>query len=176
MDNLFLFVLLSGAAWTDVRYHRIKNIWLLVFLALGLLLRIPEGITELAWGLVLICIPMLCLYIVYAVGGIGAGDVKLLCVVAVYLKNSQEVFRFIAIVFLWSAVFAIAKCAYQKDLKIIIQRLFHFCSYLKDIFLFGQVQEYDALALCDEKLGHHQIHLSIPVLITGIMYMGGFYF
>ncbi len=81
-----LLVLLAAAVVTDLRSHRIPNLLLAPALSLALLINTihsgPEGLVIATGGLVLgvaIFLPL------YLVGGMAAGDVKLLGVVGSFL-------------------------------------------------------------------------------------------
>ena len=83
---LVLFVLLAAAVATDVVNHRIPNLLLLPALGLALMLHTMsggmDGLITSAGGLTLGLAMLLPLY---ALGGMGAGDVKLLGVVGSFL-------------------------------------------------------------------------------------------
>jgi prepilin peptidase CpaA len=81
-----LFVLLAAAVAIDVKNHRIPNFLLLPALSLAVMLHIVsggiDGLITAAGGLTLGFAMLLPLY---AIGGMGAGDVKLLGVVGSFL-------------------------------------------------------------------------------------------
>lgn len=81
-----LLVLLASAVATDLRNHRIPNVLLVSALNLALILHTigggVEGLITAVGGLV---IGLAMLLPIYAVGGMGAGDVKLLGVVGCFL-------------------------------------------------------------------------------------------
>ncbi len=81
-----LIVLLAAAVVTDLRSHRIPNILLAPALSLALLINTihggPDGLVIATGGLVLGVLILLPLYLV---GGVAAGDVKLLGVVGSFL-------------------------------------------------------------------------------------------
>ena len=83
---LLLFVLLGIAVTTDLRFRRIPNLLLLPALSLALMLHAIDagmaGLVTAAGGLVL---GLAMLMPLYAVGGMGAGDVKLLGVIGSFL-------------------------------------------------------------------------------------------
>ena len=83
---LLLFVVLAIAAVTDLRNHRIPNLLLLPALSLALMLHTMsggiDGLIASAGGLTIGLALLLPLYII---GGMAAGDVKLLSVVGSFL-------------------------------------------------------------------------------------------
>ena len=81
-----LFILLAAAVVTDLRSHRIPNILLAPALSLALLLNTvhagADGLALAAGGFaagLLLFLPL------YAIGGMGAGDVKLMAVVGSFV-------------------------------------------------------------------------------------------
>ncbi len=81
-----LFVVLGAAVATDVKNHRIPNLLLWPALSLALMLHMMsggiDGLITAGGGLVLGLAMLLPLY---AIGGMGAGDVKLLGIVGSFL-------------------------------------------------------------------------------------------
>jgi len=84
--GLVLFVLLAAAVATDLINHRIPNLLLLPALSVALMLHTMsggiDGLITVAGGFTL---GLAMLLPVYALGGMGAGDVKLLGVVGSFL-------------------------------------------------------------------------------------------
>jgi len=83
---LVLFILLAAAVATDLKNNRIPNLLLLPALSLALMLHAMngsiDGLITAAGGLT---VGLAMLMPLYAVGGMGAGDVKLLGVVGSFL-------------------------------------------------------------------------------------------
>ncbi|NIO42955.1 MAG: hypothetical protein GTO41_24040, partial [Burkholderiales bacterium] len=81
-----LVIFLTAAVVTDLKSHRIPNVLLAPALSLALLLNTMYGGTE---GLIMagggLVLGLLMFLPLYAIGGMGAGDVKLLAVVGSFL-------------------------------------------------------------------------------------------
>ncbi len=81
-----LFALLAAAVATDLKSHRIPNLLLWPALSLALMLHMAsggiDGLITAAGGLTL---GLAMLLPIYAIGGMGAGDIKLLGVVGSFL-------------------------------------------------------------------------------------------
>jgi len=79
---LFVYALISAAVITDYKYFKIPNslnLWgLISAIYLYLFLYGQYNLNSIVIGFV---IPFMILYPVFMVGGIGAGDIKLLCVI-----------------------------------------------------------------------------------------------
>ncbi|SKB97387.1 Type IV leader peptidase family protein [Lachnospiraceae bacterium] len=88
MENYVLFLLLTASSMTDIRNRYVDN-QLLIFCGIsGVFLRVMHGIqdpVDIAGG---ILIPFLILFPFYAVKFIGAGDVKLLMVIGIFIGLS----------------------------------------------------------------------------------------
>ena len=83
---LLLFVLLGVAVVTDLKSRRIPNLLLLPALSLALMLHaIDAGMAGLATATGGLALGLAMLMPLYAVGGMGAGDVKLLGVIGSFL-------------------------------------------------------------------------------------------
>jgi prepilin peptidase CpaA len=105
LDAVLLAAVFAAAAW-DVRTRRIPN-WLTVSaFALALLLRLPMGLGAVLDGLgaagiaLAICIP------VFALGGLGGGDVKLLTAVGAFL-GIERLWGALLVTFLVGGLFAL---------------------------------------------------------------------
>ena len=82
-----IFVL--TAAWCDATTHRIPNKIPVAGLAVALILRAPLGVDSMTQGLAGFGLAFLVSGALYALRGIGAGDVKLLAGVGAFLGSSQ---------------------------------------------------------------------------------------
>lgn len=77
--GIYCFVaLLAAAVWTDLRSRRIPNALTVTAFALALLLRATAGVSPLLSGILGAGLALLLLLPLFAVGGMGGGDAKLL--------------------------------------------------------------------------------------------------
>lgn len=93
--NLGLVVVVLGAAWLDLRSRRIPNLLTVSAFLAALLLRVPMGWSGVADGLLAAGIAFALALPVFALGGLGGGDVKLLAAVGAFLGVDR----------LWGALF-----------------------------------------------------------------------
>ena len=114
--DLILVAVVGLAATLDLRTRRIPN-WLTVSaLGLALLLRVPMGGEMLLSGLMaagiafLICLP------VFALGGLGGGDVKLLTAVGAFL-GMERLWGALAVTAIAGGVFALVTIVRRRRLK-----------------------------------------------------------
>lgn len=101
----------------DFKYDKIFNGWIVVGILLGYFIRIQEGGWHSAWvGCISMVLSFLLLYPVYKIGGLGAGDVKLLMMVGTF-TSVEKVLNVIIFSFLIGAVFSIGKIVSERNLK-----------------------------------------------------------
>lgn len=116
---IVLFVLLAAAVATDLRYHRVPNLLLLPGLCLALMLHTMsggiDGLITAAGGLTVGLAMLLPLYLV---GGMAAGDIKLLGVVGSFLGPWGAVVAGLATM-MAGAVLGIAVIVWQRVRPII---------------------------------------------------------
>lgn len=85
MRVLLVSLLLLLAAYGDQKNHRIANTWIMAGWCLGCVYNLwSGGWYSLGNGMISIAIPILIGWPLYHIGGIGAGDIKLCSVIAVF--------------------------------------------------------------------------------------------
>lgn len=91
-------VLLGGAAYTDIRYKRIPNIWIIIWMLIGVYYKGYVFIIN----MLLVCLILLIMYIFKF---IGAGDIKLISLVFGYL-NWYQAGIIMCVGFVMAAIYA----------------------------------------------------------------------
>ena len=89
--DLVLVVFLCAAAWWDFKTQRIPNTITVAGLAAALILRAPLGGEAIVDGLAGMGFAFLAGVVLYALGGIGGGDVKLLAGIGAFLGSAEVV-------------------------------------------------------------------------------------
>jgi len=106
---LFVYALISAAVITDYKYFKIPNplnLWgLISAIYFNLFLYGQYNLDSIAIGFV---IPFVILYPVFMVGGIGAGDIKLLCVIGTVI-GIKSIMIFTVSCFLIAGIIGIVK-------------------------------------------------------------------
>ena len=115
---LVLIVLLTAAVATDLKNHRIPNLLLWPSLSLALMLHMTSGGID---GLIVaiggLALGFAILFPLYSVGGLGAGDVKLLSVVGSFLGPSGALIAGVATMIagaLFGITFIVWRCIWPK--------------------------------------------------------------
>ena len=128
---------------TVMDYHtgRIPNRFILMSLSTGLIYQILEkGVQALPAVMLGIIFPIILLFPIFTIKGLGAGDVKLIAVIGSFLSITE----------------------YRAILILIIVSI-----------LIGGVQS--IILMCVHRNYQPTIHFSIPILLSTIFYIGGFY-
>ena len=107
-------------------------------------------------------VPIFVLLVIFVIGGIGAGDVKLFAVIGGFI-GYQGVFKCIIASFIFGAIIAVFKILIQRNLF----QIFHNIGlFLFRIFQFKQIQTI-------ERDKSNTIHFTLPILLGVLYYIGG---
>ncbi|MHB1651924.1 MAG: A24 family peptidase [Desulfitobacteriaceae bacterium] len=138
LQEIALTLTLSLAAWTDWREHRIYNVLLGPALFLALAIHIVQGgwvgLSASLWGTT---IGFGLLLLPYLLGGMGAGDVKLLAVIGAFGGA-----RFVLTGFLYGAIiggiFSAALLARRHVLVATFKRYLLLLPFLSNLSILGE--------------------------------------
>ena len=111
---------------------------------------------------------LLLLYPLFRIGGLGAGDVKLLSVCAGYFSVSQ-IFHFLFISMLISVLFSVIPLLRERNIR---ERAHYFYEYCVDVVRSGQWQLY---LPCKGEKRYGGVCMSGPILCSVLLCVGGFY-
>ncbi len=180
-NMIVLLVILVAAVFTDYNRGKIPNWTILFGIGSGLFhCFICNGISLLPDRVLGMIIPIILLYPVFAIGGLGAGDLKLFAVVGSHLGTKGVLISF-CMAFLFGALFSIIKIIRLCNFR---ERIYYFFSYVADILKSGKWQLYDAAYVqgsSDEfdnehisaNIPSHKIHFALPILLGTVAYIGG---
>ena len=169
-----LLMILIAAVYTDYSQNRIPN-WIIVFgLISGCFISyMYGGIGMLLEGLLGMVLPIVLLYPVFVIGGMGAGDLKLFAVVGSYLGIKGITISFVS-AFIVGATISLVKMLCFRNFK---ERIYYFFSYLSDLFIEGKWQLYETSKgqASEESLEFpkHKIHFALPIFLGVAIYLGG---
>ena len=177
---IVLLLILIAAVYTDYKQNRIPN-WISIFGVLsGLIISfIHGGVSQCLEGMGAMILPVLVLYPIFKIGGMGAGDLKLFAVAGSYLGIQGIIISFV-IAFITGAIISLLKMMFFQNFK---ERIYYFISYLSDIFLKGKWRIYEMSEEqlfghnkamdCSLKIPQHKIHFALPILVGVLFYLGG---
>ncbi len=121
--NAVLAGIILIAVVFDLRVRRIPNALIIIALAFALTYHVHQsGYIGLIFCLKGFCIGILLLFIPFIMGGIGAGDVKLLAAIGA-IKGSVFVFNTFLWMSLWGGAIAVIILISKKQLKETVARL-----------------------------------------------------
>lgn len=147
----------------DFATGKVSNQFIIIGLVLGFILQIilkgKSGIIPCIVGTI---VPILVLMLVFMIGGIGAGDIKLFSVIGVFI-GYQGVFTCIIASFVIGAFISIG--------KILINHNFLVC-FNNIIRSFSQLYYSQTLPVYKREKSN-TIHFTLPILISVIFYTGG---
>lgn len=152
----------------DVYCYRIPNSLIVFGLSSGCLLQFQQnsyfGILQ---GIAGIVLPILILYPLFIMRGLGAGDIKLFSVVGCYLPIKISLMT-LCTAFLIGALLSLIKMIIHKNLFFRMQYL---ATYLKKSISSNQSHSYHS-GIPDK---NSVIPFSIPILLSVLLHWGGIY-
>ena len=109
---LIVYGLVFIAVCMDLCSMRISNRLILIGLGIALLQRfLSGGMIEVLNGIILAVFPIILLYLLFLVGALGAGDIKLFSLIGGFV-NFKELLWCIIFAFLFAAAFSLLKMLY----------------------------------------------------------------
>ena len=160
-------LLVSGAACADLCIRRIPNFWICLGWLCGIgyqyLTLQGQGVKHFAAGSLL---PVILLWMLFYFRMLGAGDIKLLSVLGGFMGAPAVLFCVIWSV-IFGAVLSVGVVILCGDLP---RRLTYFTNYFKTYLCTGEKVPYRAEG---DRAEH--IHFSVAVLMSMLLWIGGFY-
>jgi prepilin peptidase CpaA len=132
---------------------------LLSGLVFALILDGTRGLEEYFMG---VMTPIVILILVFAIGGIGAGDVKLFAVIGGFI-GAQGVFQCILASLMIGAVISLGKILINKTFFACFNNLIN---YISKTYYMQKYQIY-------KREKNNTIHFTLPIFISVLIYMGG---
>lgn len=150
----YIFVLI--AVTMDLRNMKISNRLILLGIIISLVRRfLCEGTGGLLTGIILISFPVILLYLLFLVGALGAGDIKLFSLIGGFIQI-KELMWCIVFAFIFAGFFSFGKMLYYGTFISSIKNLRRYV-----FFYFGGFREpYQPISF--EK---GRIHFSIAILL-----------
>ena len=153
----------------DYRKQKIPNELIGLILLIGLIQSIlQEGICGVGRYVVVSAWVVFLFYPLFRIGGLGAGDVKLLGACAGYFP-AADVFSFLFISMLFSALFSMVKLIKEQNVRV---RIAYFCDYCRNVVRSGKWTYYMPEA-AGKRLGG--VCMAGPILCSVLLRLGGVY-
>jgi prepilin peptidase CpaA len=144
-SNLLLILLLGICVVTDLRERKIYNAVLLPFLILGFIINtIVSGLTGMGQSFLGLVVGLGILLIPFLLGGMGAGDVKLLAVIGA-LKGMSFVIMAAFYMALAGGIIALIVIVFHKSLKTRLYQIICFFHGLRNGIRFPILPEKETL-------------------------------
>lgn len=153
-EHLILCIGMAVCAWTDLKYGKVWNWWLLFLTAIGVLQKGPAFFS----GAALFLAAGMCLFRFRVM---GAGDGKLMAVIGGYLGLLAG-FYAVALGFLAGAVWSLWR---MKRYGIAAERLRYLKHYVETVMSSRMIQPYDSL---DQPQAVHHIPFAV-CLAAGVL-------
>ena len=168
-DFSYLFpVVIAGTAMImDFRTAKVDNGWILFSMFVGFVLCIRErGVSGIRFFLMGSGAPLF-LAVLFVLGMLGAGDIKLFCALGSVMGFS-EILKCICISFMIGACISLANLISEH---IFCERIRYFMSYLENTVKNKQILSYGKK---DISLPEN-FHFTVPIFLSVLLYAGGIY-
>jgi len=97
------------AAIMDIRFQKISNRLIVTGLGVGLIRRLwLEGSAGFLTGVIQIMLPVIFLYLLFLIGALGAGDIKLFSLIGVFV-NLKELATCVIVAFVIGAIWSLVR-------------------------------------------------------------------
>ena len=166
MEPKALLLILLIAAFMDMLTFKVKN-WLVYT---GMLAGFIYNGSLYGWkgiekSIVGMLVPLIVLFILFCFRMLGAGDIKLICMIGTFLGLEGLIGCFIPILAA-GAVYSLIKVIYQKNLMF---RLQYLAIYIQKFIITKKIEPYYR----DNMDKDAAVPLSVPILVGVLLYMGG---
>lgn len=163
-----LIVLLVCASILDCLYEKVPNSFIILGIIFGVIYRIVVlGETNYLNILVGFMLPILLLFPVFFIRAMGAGDIKLLAVVSLFI-GSKGILLSTAYAIIFGAALALVKMLVSKNLK---KRFRYLFSFIKKLYAGGfiEIGNADYIGGINEAKASAVIHFTVPIMV-GVLY------
>lgn len=163
---IILLIIMSMAVITDIRSYKIPNKYILTGFISGMGIRyFQEGFQGLFTALFFMVIIFIFLFPFFLMHGIGAGDIKLFCMMTAYL-NKNIILECFLLTFTIASVMSIVKMLWQGTLLLKIKKILY---YLEAVALTQSYREYEDKEYMKDK--KNSIRMSLPAIISVMFIM-----
>lgn len=158
---IFLLLVLFIAVVWDFRKGKIPNILILCGVSIGIFRLICyHNIATILTYLPGILLPLILLFPLYKIGTLGAGDIKLFCLLGFYFSFMEMIFCIFSAFFIGAAI-ALFILLWKQNLR---ERFYYLFYYLKGCISSGHIQYYYQNWKQEDKVS--KIHFSLPIFLS----------
>lgn len=165
---IILIGVFCAAVYMDLRFYRIPNVCIFTGVIFGFIRTLASYS---AVGLLAVCMAIVMIFAVfypfYLIGGLGAGDVKLLMMTGCFIR-SERLIQYLLVTFMIAAMISAVKIVCFRECR---ERLLYFGRYVKKAVLTGCTDTY----ITDRTNKRCVIRLSVPAFVSLIMMCMGVY-
>lgn len=166
--HMFPAIVAGVAVLMDLRSAKVDNGWILFSMGAGFVMLLldkgPSAIPGFALGAVL---PLLLLGGLFIFHMIGAGDIKLFCVLG-SVMGMEAVLKCIFISMLTGACISFAILRSEGNF---CHRFHYFFSYVKETIETRQIRPYTKRDISSLEC----FHFTVPIFLSAVLYAGGVY-
>lgn len=168
-----VLLFLVPAVITDLKTAKIPNFIIVSGYVTGFCYQaVCHGYAGVWEGILGALFPIVVLFPVFYIRGLGAGDLKLLSVAGCFFTLQKSIDCLIITIF-FGAILSVVKMLYQHNFT---ERIQYLISYVRDVYTTGQFQKYNMETYNAQlKDMESRIHMSVPVLLSALLCIGGFY-
>ena len=161
-DAIGLLLVSGGSLWMDLKEGRTANRWLLICLLAGMGNRLySQGFSGLMRGTGGLLLAFLLTGWLHIFHMLGAGDIKLLCVIGFFLGAE----RLLSCLFYALVVGAGISLCILLHRRLLLERMAYFLNYVEETMQKGRITPY----LIPGFDRPENIHFTIPVFISVIL-------
>jgi prepilin peptidase CpaA len=156
------------AIYTDMKFYKIPNLLILFGIISGMALTFYWFSSETAiQSLMCMAAVFLAFYPFYLLGGLGAGDIKLLMMTGCFIRN-WSLLNFIFVTLLIAGVISIIKMIIYRESR---ERLFYFGRYIRKVVITRTMDEYEI----DKTNKRTLIRIAVPAFMSLMLMCVGVY-
>lgn len=161
-----VILFLTPAVIFDLRTGKIPNFIIIAGYITGFAYQgICHGCGGLWGGVSGALLPLVILFPVFRIRGLGAGDLKLLSVAGAFFALHKSAVCLIMTIFL-GGILAVFKMLYQRNFT---ERIQYFIDYVRRVYETGEFYYYNMETDNPES----KIHMSVPILCSALLCIGG---
>lgn len=161
-------LLMIPIVFCDIKYHKIPNKLIILGMVSSCVGRLWEkGFIGLGMSLGCMLIPFLLLFPLFVMRMIGAGDIKLFCMLA-FMMTPEQIIYLLFYACLIGGIWAVIKMIRNKSF---ISRFLYLKNYVARSVMLGEKEKY----FSKEEGYRDTISFALPIGLSYLLHLGGMY-